>query len=46
MKRRLLAVVALAMAGLVLSAVSAAARDGHGDMESNDWNIPLTNIGV
>ncbi|MGJ5755864.1 hypothetical protein FB563_8391 [Streptomyces puniciscabiei] len=46
MKRRLLAVLALALAGLMLCAVSAAAQDGRGDMESNDWNLPLTNIGL
>ncbi|MEU6773179.1 hypothetical protein [Streptomyces sp. NPDC046759] len=46
MKRRLLAVLAAAVAGLVLSVVPAAARDGHGDVESSDWNIPLTNIGL
>ncbi|MEU9991425.1 hypothetical protein ACFZCP_20895 [Streptomyces sp. NPDC007971] len=42
MKRRVVAVLAVVVAGMLLSAVPAAARDG----ESNDWNIPLTNIGL
>ncbi|MEU6670435.1 hypothetical protein [Streptomyces sp. NPDC046727] len=46
MKRRVFAALALALAGLMLSALPAAARGGHGDVESNDWNIPLTNIGL
>ncbi|WEO99737.1 hypothetical protein A6P39_039995 [Streptomyces sp. FXJ1.172] len=49
MKRRavaVLAVVVAAVAGLVLSAVPAVAQDGHGHVESNDWNVPLTNIGL
>ncbi|MER6423916.1 hypothetical protein [Streptomyces sp. NPDC001137] len=46
MKRRVVAVLATAVAGLMLFAVPAAAQDGRGDVESNDWNIPLTNIGI
>lgn len=46
MKRRVLAVLAVALSGLVLFAVPAAGWDGRGDVESNDWNIPLTNIGI
>ncbi|MFI1073569.1 hypothetical protein [Streptomyces puniciscabiei] len=46
MKRRLLGVLALAVAGLMLYVVPAAARDGRGEMESSDWNLPLTNIGL
>ncbi|MGW2419473.1 hypothetical protein ACWC0C_09480 [Streptomyces sp. NPDC001709] len=46
MKRRVLAVLAVAVAGLVLLAVPSAAGDGGRDVESNDWNVPLTNIGV
>ncbi|MCD9878724.1 hypothetical protein [Streptomyces guryensis] len=46
MKRRVAAALAVAVAGLMLFAVPAAARDGRGDVESNDWNIPLTNIGI
>jgi len=45
-KRRVAAVLAIAVAGLMLFAVPATARDGRGDVESNDWNIPLTNIGI
>jgi hypothetical protein len=45
-KRRVAAVLALAVAGLMLFAVPATAQDGRGDVESNDWNIPLTNIGL
>jgi hypothetical protein len=45
-KRRIVAVLAVVVAGLALSAVPASARDGHGHMESNDWNVPLTNIGL
>ncbi len=42
--RRALAVLTVAVAGLVLSAVpaAAAAHDGPGNMERNEWNIPLT----
>ncbi|GAA3837325.1 hypothetical protein GCM10022403_082390 [Streptomyces coacervatus] len=46
MKRRVAAVLAVAVAGLILFAVPAAAHDGRADVESNDWNIPLTNIGI
>ena len=43
MKRRVIAVLAaaVAVAGLILIAVPAAAQDGRGDVESNDWNFPL-----
>ncbi|MFF8729328.1 hypothetical protein ACF073_22925 [Streptomyces sp. NPDC015171] len=46
MKRRVFTALAVALAGLMLSAGGAAARDGYGDSESNDWNFPLTNIGL
>ncbi|NUP38730.1 MAG: hypothetical protein HOY76_17365 [Streptomyces sp.] len=46
MQRRVAAVLAIALAGLMLLAVPATAQDGRGDVESNDWNIPLTNIGI
>ncbi|WP_179023748.1 hypothetical protein [Streptomyces sp. IMTB 2501] len=46
MKRRVVAALAVALAGLLLSAVPAACRDGHGAMGSDDWNIPLTNVGL
>ncbi|WP_159046466.1 hypothetical protein [Streptomyces sp. MMG1121] len=46
MKRRVVAVVAVVVAGLMLFAVPAAARDGKGHVENNDWNVPLTNIGL
>jgi hypothetical protein len=45
-KRRVAAVLAVALAGLMLFAVPAVAQDGRGDVESNDWNLPLTNIGL
>ncbi|MCX5054058.1 MULTISPECIES: hypothetical protein [unclassified Streptomyces] len=46
MKRRVIAALAAVVAGLILFAVPAAAQDGRGDVESNDWNFPLTNIGL
>lgn len=46
MKRRVVAALAVAVAALMLFAVPAAAQDGHGHIESNDWNVPLTNIGL
>ena len=47
MKRHVIAVLAVVVAALMLSAVPAAAHDGPGrHAESNDWNIPLTNIGI
>ncbi|MBX7547820.1 hypothetical protein [Streptomyces sp. NPDC004232] len=46
MKRRVVAVLAVVAAGLMLCAGPAAARDGHGQAESEDWNVPLTNIGL
>ncbi|MFF4360944.1 hypothetical protein [Streptomyces sp. NPDC001604] len=46
MKRRVAAVLTIAVAGLMLCAGPATAQDGRGDVESNDWNIPLTNIGI
>jgi hypothetical protein len=45
-KRRIAAAVAAAVAGLMLFAVPATALDGRGDVESSDWNFPLTNIGL
>lgn len=46
--RRVVAVVATVVAGLMLVAVPAAAADwdGHGNIERNEWNIPLTNLRV
>ncbi|MFD7013195.1 hypothetical protein [Streptomyces sp. NPDC059928] len=46
MKRRIVATLAVVVAGLMLFAVPAAAQDGHRHAESNDWNFPLTNIGL
>lgn len=46
MKRRVVAALAVVVVALTLSAVPAAARDGHGHIESSDWNLPLTNIGL
>ncbi|MFF4255328.1 hypothetical protein ACFY1L_29395 [Streptomyces sp. NPDC001663] len=46
MKRRVVAALAAALAGLMLFSVPAAAHDGRGNVESNDWNFPLTNIGL
>ncbi|WP_159048071.1 MULTISPECIES: hypothetical protein [unclassified Streptomyces] len=47
MKRHVIAVLAVVVAALMLFAVPAAAQDGPGrHAESNDWNIPLTNIGI
>lgn len=47
MKRHVVAVLAVVIAGLMLVAVPAAAQDGPGrHAESNDWNLPLTNIGL
>jgi hypothetical protein len=43
-KRRVAAVLATVFAGLMLFAAPAPAHDDHGTVESNDWNIPLTNI--
>lgn len=44
MKRRVVAALAVAVAGLVLCAVPAAAQAGHGGLARDDWNIFLTNI--
>ncbi len=46
MKRRIVAALAVALAGLMLSVAPAVAHDGHGYIESSDWNLPLTNIGL
>ncbi|MEU1405608.1 hypothetical protein ABZ471_25175 [Streptomyces sp. NPDC005728] len=46
MKRRVAAALAIAVAGLMLTALPAAARDSQGGIGSDDWNIPLTNIGL
>ncbi|MEU6259859.1 hypothetical protein [Streptomyces sp. NPDC047043] len=46
MKRRVVAALTAALTGLILFAVPAAAHDGRGNVESNDWNFPLTNIGL
>ncbi len=45
-KRRVVAVLAAVVAGLALFAVPAADWDGHGNIERNEWNIPLTNLRV
>ncbi|MEV5915944.1 hypothetical protein AB0M00_44570 [Streptomyces chartreusis] len=39
-------VLATVVAGLALFAVPAADWDGHGNIERNEWNIPLTNLRV
>ncbi|MDO0935128.1 hypothetical protein QQY66_26945 [Streptomyces sp. DG2A-72] len=44
MKRRVRAVLAVALAGLVLLVAPAAAQDGYGHVERNEWNVPLTGI--
>ncbi|MEU4929716.1 hypothetical protein AB0G54_24980 [Streptomyces yokosukanensis] len=46
MKRSVVAVVAVVVAGLLQFTLPATALDGHGHMESSDWNVPLTNIGL
>ncbi|MEV5876403.1 hypothetical protein AB0L75_19645 [Streptomyces sp. NPDC052101] len=46
MKRRVVAVLAVVVAGLMQFVVPAAAQDGHGHMGSDDWNVPLTNVGL
>jgi hypothetical protein len=43
-KRRVVTALAVAVAGLMLFAVPAAAHGGHGSIGSDDWNIFLTNI--
>ncbi|MER7378628.1 hypothetical protein [Streptomyces lanatus] len=40
------AVLTAVVAGLMLVAVPAAARDDHGNIERNEWNIPLANLRV
>ncbi|WP_405584702.1 hypothetical protein [Streptomyces sp. NBC_01092] len=46
--RRVVAALATVVAGLMLVAVPAAAADwdGQGNIERNEWNIPLTNLRV
>ncbi|WP_155055663.1 hypothetical protein [Streptomyces blattellae] len=44
MERRVRAVLAVALAGLMLLVVPAVAQDGHGHVERNEWNVPLTGI--
>lgn len=44
MKRRVVTAVVVAVAGLMLFAVPAAAQEGRGAVGSDDWNIFLTNI--
>lgn len=44
MKRRVVTAVVVAVAGLMLCAVPAAAQGGQGSIGSDDWNIFLTNI--
>ncbi|MFG2274180.1 hypothetical protein ACGFNY_30930 [Streptomyces chartreusis] len=39
-------VLATVVAGLALFAVPVADWDGHGNIERNEWNIPLTNLRV
>lgn len=46
MKRRLAPALALAIAGLILSAVPAAAQTGLGEIGRDEWNFFLTNIYV
>ncbi|MFE0251399.1 hypothetical protein [Streptomyces sp. NPDC059010] len=50
MKRRALAALAAAVTvvvtGLMLSAAPATAQDGHGNIERNEWNIPLIGFRV
>ncbi|MFB7507924.1 hypothetical protein [Streptomyces broussonetiae] len=46
MKRRVVTVLAVVVVGLMSFALPAAARDGRGRIEANDWNVPLTNIGL
>ncbi|MEY9988667.1 hypothetical protein ABIE67_000699 [Streptomyces sp. V4I8] len=44
MKRRIVTALVVAATGLMLCAVPAAARAGHGSVGSDDWNIFITNI--
>ncbi|WP_159053239.1 hypothetical protein [Streptomyces regalis] len=46
MKRRVVTALAIALAGLMLSAVPATAQGGPGEIGRDDWNIFLTNIGL
>lgn len=46
MKRRVVTAWAVAVAALMLSMAPITARDGYGHIESSDWNLPLTNIGL
>ncbi|WP_192583720.1 hypothetical protein [Streptomyces albicerus] len=46
MKHRVVAALAVAVAGLMLFAVPAAAQGGHGEIGIDDWNIFVTNIGL
>ncbi|WP_369170066.1 hypothetical protein AB5J49_20520 [Streptomyces sp. R28] len=44
MKRRVVAALAVAIAGLMLSAVPAAAHVGQGELGRDEWNFFITNI--
>ncbi|MDF3148840.1 MULTISPECIES: hypothetical protein [unclassified Streptomyces] len=44
MKRRVVAALAVAIAGLMLSAVPAAAQAGHGEIGRDEWNFFITNV--
>ncbi|MFF7163935.1 hypothetical protein ACFZBP_21705 [Streptomyces sp. NPDC008086] len=46
MKRGVAAVLAAVLAGLTLVAAPAVARDDHGNIERNEWNIPIANLRV
>lgn len=45
-KRGVAAVLAAVVTGLMLAAVPAAAQDDHGNIERNEWNIPIANLRV
>ncbi|WP_158751312.1 hypothetical protein [Streptomyces bicolor] len=45
-RRVIAALAAVAVTGLTLFAVPAAAQDGHGNIERNEWNIPLVGLRV
>jgi hypothetical protein len=46
MGRVVAALAVVVVAGLTLVAVPTVAHDGHGNIERNEWNIPLTNLRV
>ncbi|MFJ8633800.1 hypothetical protein [Streptomyces sp. NPDC093568] len=43
---RVVAALAVVVAGLMLVAGPAVALDDHGNIERNEWNIPIANLRV